>query len=126
MKVEGTAEEIRDLVKTENFDSAEFFKGAASVGMHKGWLVFPAILFIACLVANIFFMAPEKWALLINVLGLVIACWFAVSAHITWQSKTITAITPIFAIIILMVSSSQMTMAEAADRFDKYYEDCAE
>mgnify|MGYP000624353089 CR=1 FL=1 len=123
MKVEGTPEEIKDFVQTENFSATEFFKPEA-LSIHNKWVIIPAAIFIVCIIINIFCPTPDKWSLLINVIGICSACWLAFSSQIAWKQMIITGLIPVFAIIILMLSSSQITMAEAMEKFDKYTEEC--
>lgn len=124
MKVEGTPEEIRNFVQTENFEPSKFFN-PVSTSIGKIWIVIPAAVFIICMVGNIFSHVTNEWALLINVVGICSACWLAFSSQLAWNQKFITGLIPVFSILILLISSSEISMAEAVEHFDKYTQDCA-
>lgn len=125
MKVEGTPDEIKNFVRTENFPVDEFFK-PEDLSIHNIWVFIPAVMFIICIVINVFCPTTEKWTLLVNVIGLCSACWLAFSCQIAWKQFAITGLIPVFAIVILMLSTSQMTMAEAMVKIEKYTEECEE
>lgn len=125
MKVEGTPDEIKNFVRTENFPVDEFFK-PEDLSIHNIWVFIPAVMFIICIVINVFCPTTVKWTLLVNVIGLCSACWLAFSCQIVWKQFAITGLIPVFAIVILMLSTSQMTMAEAMVKIEKYTEECEE
>lgn len=128
MKVEGTPEEIKNFVQTKNFNPKDFFNGNESGGGNGTtgvkWVVIPAVLFLISLVINIFYPATDKWSLLINVLGLCSVLWLAFSSQILWKQKTITLLIPLFGLVLLLVSASQMSLAQALEKFEKYTQEC--
>ncbi len=120
---EGTTEEFDNFTKTDGFTPSDFFR-KNKTEIHIMWIAAPSILFIVCVLINIFFTGAPKITTAASVIALCSAFWLAISSHIQWKLQTVTGLIPVMAITILLVSTSDITIAGALEKAEKFTQEC--
>lgn len=104
MKVEGSAQEIRDLVFNKDSNLDQFTK------LRVRWIVTPVVALILVLLTQVWTrdVSPELRTALFLV-GAALAIWVTVSVQLRYNSKGATIATAVGSLVLLLLASGVIT-----------------
>jgi hypothetical protein len=117
--VDGTPEEIRDLIENNGLNLAEFVGVDRLRRPRIRWVVIPAVTFVLALAVQV---PMRSCSLEVRTISLVFAgallTWLCASVHFRFDSKGTTLTTALGSILLLLASSGLITFLDAYKRLE--------